>query len=564
MEIIINIEKAKSRFDTLLINNKYIHSKYNPEKEADNIVFENKNIISIFGAGLCYHINNIIKNNSESIFIVYEPVEEIFNLIDRYLTKDIDRSKILVLNKIDFGHIYTFIENNNILATARIKYYSNPGYKNLFPNLELKFFETIKNCYELFTQNILTESHFYSLWSKNFIKNFFLLSEKPILNIKKMDLLDNIAVIVCAGPTLFNDIEYLKEFRDKITIFCVDTAFKTLFKNNVKPDFVISLDGQHHSIYDFFDLDNTTIVLFDITAYPYLCREYKNSYFTTTENLLKSGIIEYFFKKFSLNIQGISVGGTVADYAFKLAINLGFRNILFCGLDLSYPDLITHCKESPYYEKIMLESSYFNNPETIMIKNISQRNIKIARSKLGRNIISDFVLLNYKENFNLFAEYKKDIKIFNSLNNGILIENFKDVDIFDFLKKSDSFRIEGNDIILRLDRIKIQKEEIMNFYRDLEKELYDNSLIIKEILENTDFSQNNLDILNKIKFKIQNILKNYPFLNKFITMTNIILNKKNITENNLIYYKHISHALLQSIYFLIRNIQKNTQKFIEK
>lgn len=556
MEFIIKLEKTKNNLDTLIINNKYIHSKFNPEKESSNIIFNGKNIITIFGAGLCYHINNIIKNNRDSIFIVYEPIKEIFNTIENYLSKEINPDRILLLDNIDFQKIYHFIDKNNILGLNRIKYHSNLGYKNLFPDLELKFFQGVKSSYELLTQNILTESSFYSLWSKNFIKNFFLLSEKSILDIKGFDLLNNVAIIVCAGPTLYNDIEYLKEFRDKITIFCVDTAFKILIKNNIIPDFVISLDGQHHSIYDFPDLNNKTITLFDITAYPYLCRDYKNSYFISTDNLLNDGIIDYFFKNFNINISGVSVGGTVSDYAFKIAINIGFKNILFCGLDLSYPDLVTHCKESPYYEKILIESSYFNNPETIMIRNISKRNIKMCKSKLGKNIISDFVLLNYRENFNLFAGYRRDLKIFNSLNNGVLIENFKDIDILDFLKNCDSIRIEGEDIILRMRKINLEKDKIIDFYKNFHKELYDQSLIIKDILEKTDFLNENINILNKVKEKIDNILTKYKFLNKFIIMSLIILNKKGIDENHLIYYKHISYSLLQAIYFLIRNIQK--------
>ena len=75
-----HIEKTKNNLDTLVINGKYIHSRFNPLIEGGNFKSNPNNLVLIFGLGLAYHVNNIIKNNPGSAFIIYEPIKEIFDL----------------------------------------------------------------------------------------------------------------------------------------------------------------------------------------------------------------------------------------------------------------------------------------------------------------------------------------------------------------------------------------------------------------------------------------------------------------------------------------------------
>ncbi len=58
-----SIEKSKDNNDILKINGRYIHSRFSPQKEASDFILSGKNLILIFGVGLAYHLNNIVKNN---------------------------------------------------------------------------------------------------------------------------------------------------------------------------------------------------------------------------------------------------------------------------------------------------------------------------------------------------------------------------------------------------------------------------------------------------------------------------------------------------------------------
>ncbi len=555
-----SIEKSKDGNDILLINDKYIHSKFTPLKEANDFNFKGVNLIVIFGIGFAYHVNNIIRNNPDSFFIIFEPIHDIYDLSQKYIDKKLfetHKNKICFLRNIDTEIIFSFIKNN-FCSEMRIKTFSNLGYKSLFSDLEAEYFDTIKMNFETVIQNILTESNFIPLWTKNFLLNIRNLENFPFFNPKKQDLGTNVAVIVCAGPSLKNDLKNIKENRNKITIFAVDTAIKPLIESEIIPDFIVSLDGQYYSIDDFVkNMHNDTALLLDAVSYPGISRLYKNIYYTVTENIFDNNIIEYFFKYNSLNKFGLSTGGNVSDYAASIAISLGFNNIYFTGLDLSFPLLQTHCINSPFYYRALNSSDYYNTMDSIFIKIISKRSLKNVESKVnGKLILTDFVLQNYAFYFNNLAQAYKSIKIFNSRFNGMRINNLIEKDLNIILKENESKHFKYRDLIRKNNLINIKKDQIDKFYNKTVNLIHKRAVELDKMLSSTNFNQEDNIKLNQWKILINNIFNEFPFLKKFILMTMIILQKKNITDEYLLYYKHVGHKTLQSIYFVIRVFQK--------
>jgi len=86
--------------------------------------------------------------------------------------------------------------------------------------------------------------------------------------------------------------------------------------------------------------------------------------------------------------------------------------------------------------------------------------------------------------------------------------------------------------------------------------LFEFSQRLKILFEKTDFNQNDDESLNNWKNLICEMEQKFYFLKKFSIMTEIILQKKDINDSHLIYYKHFGFKTMQSIYFLIRTIQK--------
>ena len=554
-------EESKDNQDILIINNKYIHSKFSPSKEGENFVYKGRYLIVIFGIGFAYHINNIIKNNPDSIFIIFEPFQQIFELYKKYI--DIEllkkyKDNICLLDNINHTSILDFLEKNNLITENRMLTYSNLGYRSLCPELEKEYFQDVKKNLQIILQNTLTESNFIPLWTKNFLKNMTNLYKVPFFIPQKHQLDDNIAVIVSAGPGLSYDIKTLKNKRDKITIFAVDTAIKPLLSNEIIPDFIVSLDGQFYSIDDFINNipDETTFIL-DAIAYPGITRLHKNIFFTITKNIFDTSIIEYFFNYHKLNDFGIITGGTVSDYCLNLAVLLGFKNIYLAGLDLSFPLLQSHCKGSPFYNRAIFLSNYFESPQSIIIKSIAKRKIKEAISKNNeKKILTDFVFQNYAFHFSKFVKQNNFINIYNSIHEGLKIPDLVEKKLSLLIEETESKRIMWKELINKSNNFTISKKKSEVFFKSLLNSIYEKSLQLSSCLEKIDFNTDNIEELSEFIVLFNSIFKEFPFLKKFIIMTEIILQKKKITKENILWYKHAGNKTLQSIYYVIRILQK--------
>ncbi|MBN2545358.1 MAG: motility associated factor glycosyltransferase family protein [Spirochaetes bacterium] len=554
------ILKSKDNHDILIINNKYIHSKISPLNEADNFIHQGKNLIIIFGIGLAYHIKNIIKNNYNSYFIIYEPYKEIYDFINKSKDNDFlyNSPNICTLNLINYNKIFNFINSN--VSTGNLKFitYSNLGYKSLLPAIESEYYKSVKQIYELHIKNLLTESNFIPLWSKNFLFNSSMLNKIPVLLPVKKIIDNNLLVIIGAGPSMMYDIDIIKKLRGKITVFAVDTAVKPLLNKKIIPDCIITLDSQYYTINDFIkNIPEESYIFADIICYPEIAKIYKNIYFTIANNLLKDTLLNYFFKINNINIYGMNTGGTVSDYALSLAILLGYKNIYFSGLDLSYPYLQTHASGTPFYEKNIIESDYIKTMQSKMINNISERELSYEQSKIkDKKILTDFVLKSYAFYLTKFIEEHNDINFYTNTHYGLKIENMKEINLSDLIENSNYKKIVFTELINNSNLINIDKNKLKKFYKNLSDNLYNDSKIINNYIKSTDFASDDDSILKDISLYYNYILNKYPFLKKFTIMTELILEKKNINENLSLWYKHIFHKMIQSIFYLIRINQK--------
>jgi hypothetical protein len=543
------IEKSRNGLDIITIDGKLIHSKFQPEQEASNFKIDGKNVIAVFGIGIGYHITNIVSNNPESIIIVYDPFEDIRELyLKKYAGKNIPM-KAFFLSKIDEGEIFDIFEKTGFLFEGKICFYSNPGYKNLFPVEEVRFQEAIKKNIEIFSQNIMTESAFLHMWTKNFIYNSRSFGKYPLINFVKNKLDDNLAVIACAGPGLDGEIPSIKKNRDMITLFAVDTAIKPLFKNNITPDFVVSLDGQYHSFDDFIkDESEETCYIFDVVSCPQATRLVKNKFFTVTDNIFKNSMVELFFKHNNIKAEKIQTGGTVADYTLDICEKLGFKNIYFAGLDLSFPDLTTHCKNSPFYEKTGFNSHYLNTRETIIIKAIASRKIKYAESKIREEkVLTDFVLENYAFYINKYQEIFSGLKIYNSMQKGVRIFNLINTGLDVLISSISTKRIKYDELLGLSDKYYFDDDSLNGFYDKMINMFFQITVILKDMLCKEE-SKNSGKIVDYI-------FGTLPLLKRIVRFTQFSLNKKGVKEGD-IFYLETGFAVLQTSYFFIRTFQK--------
>ncbi|EBI2334418.1 motility associated factor glycosyltransferase family protein, partial [Campylobacter coli] len=148
---------------------------------------------------------------------------------------------------------------------------------------------------------------------------------------------ENAAIIVSTGPSLEKQLPLLKQYANKATIFCADSAYAILAKHNIKPDYVCMMERDDITAEcfnnDFKDFDQgitflvTSLVHKNTISY---LEKNKRSYILVTRPLPFASSVE-------LNEFGyMSCGLSVAHMNYELAINLNYKNIILIGQDLAY------------------------------------------------------------------------------------------------------------------------------------------------------------------------------------------------------------------------------------
>ncbi|EIG8814644.1 motility associated factor glycosyltransferase family protein, partial [Campylobacter lari] len=122
---------------------------------------------------------------------------------------------------------------------------------------------------------------------------------KELLN-KRKNLSDN-AIIVSTGPSLTKQLPLLKQYQNKASIFCADSAYPILAKEGIKPDYVLSLERTEKTSEffnnDFGEFDKDILFIVKSVVHP-------NTIKYLEKNKRKYMIVstpEYFFKYCSLN-----------------------------------------------------------------------------------------------------------------------------------------------------------------------------------------------------------------------------------------------------------------------
>ncbi len=165
--------------------------------------------------------------------------------------------------------------------------------------------------------------------------------------IKKRSKIGQTAIVVSTGPSLTKQLALLKEYANKAAIFCADSSYPILAKNNIKPDYVLSLERvaltSEFFNNDFGDFDKNILFIPCSLTHPntikYLEKNKKN-YMLVERNqpfLVSLGLDDFGF---------IGGGMSVAHMAFEFAAKLGYKNVILIGQDLAYSkDGYSHTKD---------------------------------------------------------------------------------------------------------------------------------------------------------------------------------------------------------------------------
>lgn len=404
------IEKVSTKTDgyTLRVNGFFLHSKYNPEKEAIQFAeqqFKKKYIHILFGNGLGY-ISKALKEkmDEESNLLIIDP------LIDKLTDFEIGNNGTIIkqLTKEDFGsYLGSKLDNYNRNVTILC----SPNYDKLFPNEYKELLKLVKNQLNLNIVNENTMRYFAETWQRNYINN--LLSAKVDCSINFLEKKFNCPVVIASGgPSLSKQIPALRKNIDNLILIAAGSTIDTLLFYGIEPDFVISIDGDEKNYEQFEDLNlNKTHLIYSMTNHYKIRSKFHSKcfFFLSNEFVSSKNIIEYTLGKEVHIIQG---GGSVANYAFSVASYISTGPIALIGQDLAYTSNKTHAENNKSF-KVIDE------------KDKEERGMFYTKGYNNEDVLTDYAFLSMKDDFERLVNIvKHENYIYNCTEGGVKLEGY--------------------------------------------------------------------------------------------------------------------------------------------
>lgn len=354
-----------------LVNKTALHSKYNPEREAESFAnqFASPAFFVVVGLAGGYHISALMKKFPESNVIAAENDESDLRFLEKLpeIQKLHSEKRFQAATKSDIKRkiIETYkpaIHGDMTIATLR-------SWENIFPDEKKEIIKEIQSALKIVSADYSVQCHFGKIWHKNIFENLKVASEIKTDIKKTIGEIPNekIAAIIAAGPSLNETYKKIEDEREKYFVIATDTAFSVLAERKIKADCVVSVDGQNisHSHY-MHGIYSDTIFVFDLCANSSAVRKVRSGskkiIFTENGHPLAKYASAYTGKNSFL--ENYTGSGTVTIAAASFAITAGFTKIEFFGADFSY------IGGAPYARGTYLDTIYgtseskFENSET--------------------------------------------------------------------------------------------------------------------------------------------------------------------------------------------------------
>lgn len=345
-------EKSESGFLTLRDNEtkKYLHSPLNPMREASDLTRKlysyEMDEYHILGCGLGYLSYQIWEKSGKSAHIfIYEDDESMIEYANQVgvLSWIDDNMLTVITNKnvdsllSEFCNQYRIDQRKVYISDWKVKYYTGK-YGQLIDDIDF---------------NLRTERTNSILWKINERVN----KKKNPLPIKdflsQYNYMERDCILVSAGPSLDDNIEFLRENRGKMLIIAVNTVLRRLSAENIKPDITVMLspeDVLKEHVEGIESFTENIPLIMPLCGSKSFVALYKGPIYTIDEEDLSEEKMWDF-------------GGTVTSLGLNVAYNLKAAAIYLIGSDLAFTSGRNFSKgvSHPEYEglnnSIVVESS---------------------------------------------------------------------------------------------------------------------------------------------------------------------------------------------------------------
>nr|WP_305121086.1 6-hydroxymethylpterin diphosphokinase MptE-like protein [Saccharibacillus sp. JS10] len=213
----------------------------------------------------------------------------------------------------------------------------------------------------LFESNRSTEKLFQKTWLTNSVNQLAEMIHSPSIFELAGSLKGSTAVIVASGPSLEQDIEWIKKFLPHALVISAGSSIQALVKYGIKPHISTVMDGGEINE-DIFSMEGTldSSLFYVSSAYPISKRKLDDSFYSIVQNDV---ISKYLLGNSNENFE-ILPTPTVTGTAIQVATLLGANKIILTGQDLSfqndkfYTAGIEHAY-GPHVDQIVQQSKHY-------------------------------------------------------------------------------------------------------------------------------------------------------------------------------------------------------------
>ena len=387
---------TKSGMPTLVFEEKgrtiYLHSKYDPVQEAERFILqfndvENYKHVLFYGVGLGYHIEAFMKRYPDLFFSIYEPNQDVFALF--MANKPLGSLPIKQLKGVFLEYSEVDMETNLNLflkqvVDQRVLLITLPSYQTAFKDKYNHFSGLFMKLIVNLRSRINTNVSFEKRWIVNSLLNLPEVLRTPNIlhDFDKNQFNNKPALLVAAGPSLQENIEEVRSFKEKdlAYVFSVGNAIKVLLKHKIYPDLACTYDPTKNNSLAFEKIVQegiTTIPLIfgssvgyeTIVSYPG-----PKIHMITTQDTMASYFLR--FKDHS-PLECVQDAPSIAVVTLELLCKLGFNPIIFVGQNLAF-------KSKQYYA----EGALINNNLGVMSEEQTKQSVEIE-DVYGRKILTN-------------------------------------------------------------------------------------------------------------------------------------------------------------------------------
>ena len=280
--------------------------------------------------------------------------------------------------------------------------------------------------------NQATMARFDREWARNLILNWpWIERSRPVTRLFER-YKDQTALICAAGPSLSADLQAIRENRERFFLIVVDTALYVLSSAGIDPDLVVTVDPQPVNSYYLEGYTGQAIFVAD----PATCNRSLRLIDLEKLYFLSSPLpLGRFFESFAREEAGqVAYGGSVTTNAYDLALKMGFRTIIFSGLDLSFPDTRVHASGAILEERLNLKEGRLFRRE---MHNRSQRRALPERFLPGHTgplPTNDKMIVFYNWLSNRFVLDQKQCRLLTSRASPLKIQGLEAISLEAFLQ----------------------------------------------------------------------------------------------------------------------------------